>query len=114
MDEAKSPRGLPRREEALKRRLADLESRLVGLQAEYEAASRQLAELRSFARRLADWGLAAADTGAWTKVCKALGWAAATASAHRTVRREDPVLHVLLHRCAFGSYCSLDGVSYMG
>ena len=114
MAEAKPPRGLLRREEALERRLTDLENGLVGLQAEYESASHELAELRSFARRLADWGLTAADMGTWTSVCKALGWPASGVNAHRTVRREDPVLHVLLHRCAFGSYCSLDGVSYMG
>lgn len=113
MPEAKPPRGLLRREEALERRLADLESGLIGLQTEYESASRQLAELRSFARRLADWGLNPADTGTWTGVCKALGWPASGVNAHRTVRRGDSVLHILLHRCAFPSYCSLDGVSYM-
>ena len=106
------PRSLLGRIAALERRLAELESRLVDIQAAYADSARQLAEMRFFVRRLADWGLKASDTGSWIGVCNAVGWTAITSNAHRVVRREDIVLHVLLHRCAFTPYCSLDGVSY--
>ncbi len=112
MAEATHARGLAGRIAALERRLVDLESKLVEVQAEYSATSRKLTETRSFVRRLVDWGLKPADTSTWISVCNVVGWTATTANAHRTVRREDPVLHVLLHRCAFDSYCSLDGVTY--
>jgi hypothetical protein len=112
MAEPTAPKGLAGRIVTLERRLAELEGRLVDIQGEYSDASRELTETKTFVRRLADRGLKAADTGTWVDVCNALEWQATTANAHRTVRREDPVLHVLLHRCAFDSYCSLDGVSY--
>lgn len=112
MAEGTNTRSLAGRIAALERRLADLEGMLVEIQAEYSDASRELTETRSFIRRLADWGLKPADTGTWIGVCNVVGWTASGANAHRTVRREDPVLHVLLHRCAFDSYCSLDGVTY--
>ena len=114
MAEPTKPKGLVGRILALERRLVELESKLVDIQAEYSDASRELTETRSLVRRLADWGLKPADTATWINVCNAMGWAATTANAHRAVRREDPVLHVLLHRCAFDSYCSLDGVTYSG
>ena len=112
MAETTPPKGLSGRIAALEHRLTALESRLVEVQAEYSAASRELTETRSFVRRLADWGLKAADTGTWIGVCNAVGWTATPANAHRAVRRGDPVLHVLLHRCAFDPYCALDGVTY--
>jgi hypothetical protein len=112
MAETTNSKGLTGRIAALERRLEVLESTLVEVQAEYSDASRELTETRSFIRRLADWGLKAADTLTWIGVCNVVGWTATTANAHRAVRREDPVLHVLLHRCAFDAYCSLDGVTY--
>lgn len=112
MAETPTTKGLAGRIAALERRLDGLESKLVEVQAEYSDTSRELTETRSFVRRLADWGLKPADTSTWVGVCNVLGWTATTANAHRAVRREDPVLHVMLHRCAFGSYCSLDGVTY--
>jgi len=112
MAETGSPKGLARRIAALEHRLVELESRLVDIQAEYSDASRELTESKSFVRRLADWGLKAADTATWMTVCNASEWQATTTNAHRVVRREDSVLHVLLHRCAFDPYCSLDGVTY--
>ena len=113
MAEATNTKGLAGRIAALERRLVQLEAKLVEVQAEYSDTSHELAETRSFVRRLADWGLKPADTSTWIGVCNAVGWTATTANAHRAVRREDPVLHVLLHRCAFDPYCSLDGVSYI-
>ena len=112
MAETTNSKGLTGRIAALERRLVDLESKLVEAQAEYSATSRELTEARSFVRRLADWALKPVDTSTWIGVCNVVGWTATTANAHRAVRREDPVLHVLLHRCAFDSYCSLDGVTY--
>ena len=112
MAEATNTKGLSGRIATLERRLVDLESKLVKVQAEYSDTSRQLTETRSFIRLLADWGLKPADTSTWVGVCNTVGWTATTANAHRAVRREDPVLHVLLHRWAFDSYCSLDGVTY--
>ncbi len=112
MADSTSPKGLSGRIAALEQRLTQLESRLVEVQAEYSDTSRELTETRSFVRRLADWGLKPADTGTWMGVCNAVGWTATSANAHRTVRREDTALHVLLHRCAFDTYCSLDGVTY--
>jgi len=106
------PKSLVGRIAALERQLVELESRLVDIQAEYADSARELAEMRFFVRRLADWGLKASDTGSWMGVCNAVGWPAVTSNAHRVVRREDMVLHVLLHRCAFTPYCSLDSVSY--
>ena len=106
------PRSLVGRIASLEHRLVELESRLVDIQAEYADSARELAEMRVFVHRLADWGLKASDTGSWFGVCNSVGWPAITSNAHRVVRREDIVLHVLLHRCAFTPYCSLDGVSY--
>jgi hypothetical protein len=112
MTESSPPKGLVARITALEYRLVELEGRLVDIQTEYSDASRELAESKSFARRLAEWGLKAADTSTWMAVCNASEWKANTSNAHRVVRRENSVLHVLLHRCAFDSYCSLDGVTY--
>lgn len=112
MAEPTSLKGLAARMAALEHRLVELEGQLVDIQAEYSDASRELTESRSFVRRLADWGLKPGDTATWMAVCNASEWQATTANAHRLVRREDPVLHVLLHRCAFDPYCSLDGVTY--
>lgn len=112
MAETSTTKGLAGRITALERRLIELESTLVEVQGEYSDTSRELTETRSFVRRLIDWDLKPADTSTWIGVCNAVGWTATTANAHRAVRREDPVLHVLLHRCAFDSYCSLDGVTY--
>ena len=112
MVKAKFKKGLASRIAVLERRLVELEGRLVDVQAEYEDSSRELTDMRSLSRRLADWGLKASDTGTWIGVCNAVGWPAIAANAHRVVRREDMILHVLLHRCAFTPYCRLDGVSY--
>ena len=112
MVKAKFKRGLAGRIAVLERRLVELEGRLLDIQSEYEDSARELTEMRSLSRRLADWGLKASDTVTWIGVCNAIGWPAIAANAHRVVRREDMVLHVLLHRCAFTPYCRLDGVSY--
>ena len=112
MVESDSPKGLASRIAALENRLVELESQLVDIQTEYSDASRELTESKSFVRRLADWNLKAVDTSTWMVVCTASEWKATTANAHRVVRRENSVLHVLLHRCAFDPYCSLDGVTY--
>ena len=106
------PKDLAGRIAALEHRLVALETNLVDIQVEYADSSRELTEMRSFVRRLADWGLKASDTRSWIGVCNAVGWPAITVNAHRVVRRKDMVLHVLLHRCAFNQHCSLDGVSY--
>ena len=132
------PRGLHKRIEAQERRVAELEASIAALQSEYAVATPPLNEggeelglaerlattqvaydeallelrwLRSMARRLRDWGLAPADTASWANVCRAIGLPSAS-GAHRAVRNGEPVLHVLLHRCAMPSHCSLDGVSY--
>jgi hypothetical protein len=112
MTEPTSLKGLAARMAALEHRLIELEGLLVDIQGEYSDASRELTESKSFARRLTDWGLKPADTATWMAVCDASEWVATTSNAHRVVRREDPVLHVLLHRCAFGEYCLLDSVTY--
>jgi len=112
MVKAKFAGGVAGRIAVLERRLVELEGRLIDVQAEYENSSRELTDIRVLSRRLADWGLRASDTSTWIGVCNAVGWTAVAANAHRVVRREDMVLHVLLHRCAFTPYCRLDGVSY--
>ena len=134
-----SPKGLHRRIEAQERQLGELESAMVSLQSTYAAASRpegdatgaSLAErlaqtqgeyddallvLRQFqamARRLRDWGLSTSNTASWASVCRALGLPSGSGS-HAALRSSEPVLHVLLHRCAFPPYCAIDSVSYSG
>ena len=49
-------RSLVGRIAALERRLAELESRLDDIQAAYADSAPELAEMRFFVRRLADWG----------------------------------------------------------
>ena len=112
MVKTKFKRGLASRIAVLERRLVELEGRLLDTQSEYEDSARELTEMRSISRRLADWGLKTSDTETWIGVCNSIGWPAIAANAHRVVRREDMVLHVLLHRCAFTPYCHFDGVSY--
>ena len=112
MVKARFMRGLAGRIAVLELRLAELECRLVDIQTEYADSSRELTEMRMFSRRLADWGLMASDTRTWIGVCDAIGWPAISGNAHRVVRRQDMVLHVLLHRYVFTPYCFLDGVSY--
>lgn len=134
-----SPNGLHRRIAALEGRLVCLEAAMRSLQSAYAAASQPtgipadatnvagrmadtqgeyddalltLHELQSLSRRLRDWGLAPPDTVTWAQACRALGFP--VGSGHRTLRSREPVLHVLLHRCAFPPYCSVDGVSYHG
>ena len=132
------PKGLQKRTAAAEGRLAQLEAdlaalqtayaraapstgpaaldgiaqRLAGLQAEYDAALLALRELHAMTRRLRDWGLAPADTASWARVCRVLEHLTRADGAHRAIRSREPVLHVLLHRCALPPYCSLDGVSY--
>ncbi len=135
-----SPKGLHRRIEAQERRVGEIESAMVSLQSTYAAASRPegdaagavvLAErlaqtqggyddallvlrvLQAMARRLRDWGLSTSDTASWASVCRKLGLPS-TSRAHSTLRSREPVLHVLLHRCAFLPYCAIDSVSYRG
>lgn len=88
--------------------LSDL---LASAQVTYDESLSALRDLQSAARRLRDWGLTPVDTVSWTAVCRGLALPAST-GAHRAVRKEEPVLHVLLHRCAFPPFCTLDGASY--
>lgn len=138
MPEDAELKGLHRRIEALEGRLAELEAAMVALQTAYAAASSRshgvdeegrlaerlgatqgayddallgLRELQALGRRLRDWGLAPADTASWAKVCRALALPHSS-GAHRVVRGREPVLHVLLHRCAMPSHCAIDGVTY--
>ena len=139
MNDEREPRGLYRRIEARERRLAGLEAELLAMQpgyasssaaaddgdaealAErmartqeaYDAALLELRGLHAMARRLRDWGLSPEDTASWAGVCRALALPA-SGSAHRTLRACEPVLHVLLHRCALPPHCALDGVTYEG
>ena len=77
----------------------------------YDDALLELRDLHSLARRLRDWGLSPEDTPSWASVCRALGLPA-PGGAHRTLRTREPVLHVLLHRCAFSGHCPIDAVNY--
>ena len=139
MADHEAPRGLHKRIETQERRLAELESAMVTLQSAYAAASRPggdaeraglpemlaqtqgeyddallvLRGLQAMARRLHDWRLAPVDTASWASVCRKLGLPS-TSGAHSTLRSREPVLHVLLHRCAFPPYCAIDSVSYRG
>ncbi len=135
-----APKGLHRRTKALELRLAEMEASMAALQSEYAAASApshdtldvsrlaerlaatqkayddvllDLRELQSMALRLRDWGLSPADTASWTSVCRALALPMAS-GPHRAVRSGEPVLHVMLHRCALSPHCSLSGVTYTG
>ena len=130
------PRGLHRRIEARERRLAMLEAELLALQSGFASSSSathgggealaesmahtqeayddaliELRDLHSLARRLRDWGLSPEDTASWASVCRALGLPA-PGGAHRTLRTREPVLHVLLHRCALPPHCSIDAANY--
>ena len=133
------PKGLHRRIEAQERRVGEIESAMVSLQSTYAAASRPegdaagaslaerlaqtqgeyddallvLRELQAMARRLRDWGLSTSETASWASVCRALGLPSGSGS-HAALRSGEPVLHVLLHRCAFPPYCAIDSVSYSG
>ena len=139
MADHEAPRGLHKRIETQERRLAELESAMVTLQSTYAGASRPegdaegagltetlaqtqgeyddallvLRDLQAMARRLRDWGLSTSDTASWASVCRKLGLPS-TSGAHSTLRSREPVLHVLLHRCAFPPYCAIDSVSYRG
>ena len=139
MADHEAPRGLHKRIETQERRLAELESAMVTLQSAYAAASRPggdaegaglaeglaqtqgeyddalivLRDLQAMARRLHDWRLTPVDTVSWASVCRKLGIPSAS-GAHATLRSREPVLHVLLHRCAFPPYCAIDSVSYRG
>ena len=139
MADHEAPRGLHKRIETQERRLAELESAMVTLQSAYAGASRPggdaegaglagglaqtqgeyddallvLRVLQAMARRLRDWGLSTSDTASWASVCRKLGLPSASGS-HATLRSREPVLHVLLHRCAFPPYCAIDNVSYRG
>ena len=133
-------RGLHKRIETQERRLAELESAMVTLQSAYAAASRPggdsagagvlaerlaqtqggyddallaLRDLQAMGRRLHDWRLTPVDTASWASVCRKLGLPS-TSGAHSTLRSREPVLHVLLHRCAFPPYCAIDSASYRG
>ena len=135
MSKDPQPKGLHRRIDAQERHLAELENEMLALQAsfasrsseperalaaadqlaamqsDYDDAVRTLRELEGMVRRLRDWGLTPGGTASWAAVCRVLGLPS-HGGAHRAVRSQEPVLHVLLHRCAFPSYCSLDGASY--
>ena len=133
------PKGLHRRIEAQERRIGEIELAMVSLQSTYAAASRPegdaagaslaerlaqtqgeyddavlvLRELQAMARRLRDWGLSTSDTASWASVRRALGLPSGSGS-HAALRSSEPVLHVLLHHCAFPPYCAIDSVSYRG
>ena len=136
MTEAHEPKGLHKRIKARERRLSEIEAELLamqsgyaesaaatvgggvalaegmaGVQETYDDALIELRGLQAMARRLRDWGLSPKDTTSWASVCRALGLAA-SGGAHRALRTREPVLHVLLHRCAFPPHCALDGVTY--
>lgn len=140
MQDNAAPKGLHRRMDARERNLAELEAAMAALQSEYALAAksagdglapRQLADrlaatqaaydealielrgLQAMARRLRDWDLSPMDTSSWAGVCRALALPSSS-GGHRAVRSAEPVLHVLLHRCALSAQCSIDGVSYLG
>jgi hypothetical protein len=139
VNENPEPRGLHRRIDAREHRLAALEAELITSQAGYASLSTatgdgdggslakgmvrtqeayddallELRDLQLMARRLRDWGLSPEDTRSWASVCRALELAAPS-GAHRTLRAHEPVLHVLLHRCAFQGHCSIDAANYLG
>ena len=90
-----------------------LAERMARTQEAYDDALLELRGLHAMARRLRDWGLSPEDTASWAGVCRALALPK-PGSAHRTLRTREPVLHVLLHRCALPPHCALDEVTYEG
>lgn len=89
-----------------------LAERMAGTQEAYDDALLDLRDLQAMARRLRDWGLLPEDTASWARACRALGLAA-SGGAHRALRTREPVLHVLLHRCALPPRCAIDAANYL-
>ena len=103
---------MPRdRVEALEEELSGLEAAMASLQLAYEARAAELQRLRTLRARLETCRLPGPASLTWASVCRSLGWPVEP-SAHAAVKRNDPVLHTLLHGCVFDPYCTLDRVSY--
>lgn len=96
---------------ALEQELARTERRLVALQRRYERLAERRNALRRVARLLKAEGLDTNKGLAWAAVCRLKGWDV-RGNAHRTVKRRDPRLHILLHQASLGETCSLDRATY--
>lgn len=96
----------------LRQELKYIEEQLIILQHRYEEASSQLQHLDGLLKQLTSRGIPLQAPITWVQVCHLKGWEVGTTSPHRYVKRHDPALHALLHRCALNNYCTLDKVQY--
>lgn len=95
----------------LERALVRTEGLLAGAQREYERLAERRNALVRVARLLKAEGLDPREGLTWASVCGARGWVTA-GGAHRTVKRRDPRLHILLHQATMGKSCTLDRATY--
>ena len=95
----------------LEQEMARTERGLVALQRRYECLAERRSALRRVARLLKAEGLDTNKGFTWAAVCRLKGWEV-RGEAHRTVKRRDPRLHILLHQAVLGETCSLDRARY--
>lgn len=85
---------------------------MLSLQRGYERTAEQFQALRRAARMLAAEDVPMDKAVSWAGVCRLKRWNAQHGEAHRTVKRRDQRLHVLLHQALLGETCALDHTNY--
>ena len=97
---------------ALEGELSRIEGEMTALQRDYEGLAQERETLLGLGRRLAAYRLPEGAPPTWAGVCRAMGWPADSRKGHRTVKRQDPALHALLHLCVLDRFCALERVTY--
>ena len=73
----------------------------------------ELHQLYSLEKNLQAFGIESKDVRSRASVCRKFNWRAGGNHYHSAVKRNDPALHIFLHKCVFTNACSLDKVSYI-
>ena len=93
--------------------LAQIEKGLIKLQRSFATKLDELHQMYSLDKNLQAFGIESKDVRSWASVCRKFNWRAGGTHHHSAVKRNDPALHIFLHKCVFNNACSLDKVTYI-
>ena len=93
--------------------LAQIEKSLIKLQRSFATKLDELHQIYSLDKNLQAFGIESKDVRSWASVCRKFNWRAGGNHHHSTVKRNNPSLHIFLHKRVFSNACSLDNVSYI-
>ena len=99
--------------ELIEEELAQIEKGLVSLQRSFATKLDELHQRYSLDKDLKAFEIESKDVRSWASVCRRFNWGARGNHHHTTVKRNNPSLHIFLHKHVFSNACSIDKVSYI-